>query len=507
MKGVRVSLGVKFSLISVILTLLILLSVFVFTGITVIGKSQSFMSEVLLKDTVRLLDFFSATVRDGLIADDDMLIMNTFDKVKKMDNVDYAILFNRSRTVLQHSEPFAGQGFNTNDRVFTTLFSQKKLVIQPPFDPADIRPSYTIAKPMFDGADAFIGLLAVKYSTRTLAALIYRIRTTLYTNMMLAVGGGTLLAVIFGIILAYIIVHPLRTMIHGTEIIGGGNLHHVIEVKHNDEMGVLADSFNTMTSRIRASQTALLEQKKQEEQMLIAHDIQESLYPEAPISRDTYEIASFSKPAKTVGGDYHYYRDMDNGMLYFILADVSGKGVPAALVTFMLATVSSMLMGRKSIRDSGTQITAMNRIVTSQMGKFGRFVTALSCIYDPKTKTIDFCSAGHGELAVYRGSDKHFEICGNSDIPIGLDKDKMYIGNKCVLAPGDHVLINSDGITEARNAAGGEYGIERAFAACITAADEDAKSIVEKLRSDVAGFCGDAPLHDDMTALIFKVRS
>jgi serine phosphatase RsbU (regulator of sigma subunit) len=507
MKKVRVSLRVKFSIIIILFSSVILLYNFIVTGYSILNKNQAFLAKVLLQDAVKSLEYFSSTVNDGLVLDDDILLINTFDKIKKMDNIDYAILFDKDKNIRLHSETFAKQELDKNNEIFNNLENATNITIYPAFNAKDIKNSYVILKVFTDNKNQFNGMLLVKYSTATLSQLIGQIRDSFIFNMRVILITGIIFAVLIGILMATITLLPIKTMVKGMEIVGKGNLDYVLPVKRNDELGFLSNSFNEMTQKIKEGQKFQIEQKKNEEQMLIAKGIQESIFPEKPLIESNYEIASFTVAAKIIGGDYNYFKKIDSRYSYFTVADISGKGVPAALITFMLSTVLHAIIGKEKNYDAGFLLTETNKIAFPELVKMERYATAMLCFFDDQDKTLNFASAGHGDLYVFRGNTNNFMKSTNTFLPLGVLEETEYKSGKIKLYPNDIVVIITDGITDAKNEEKKDYGINRFLNNKSFYENLPLEELLHRLKEDVFNFISKAEQFDDMTLLLFKLKA
>ncbi|MEK6793842.1 MAG: SpoIIE family protein phosphatase, partial [Spirochaetota bacterium] len=283
----------------------------------------------------------------------------------------------------------------------------------------------------------------------------------------------------------------------------------VIDLKRNDELGYLAMAFNDMTARIREAQAVLVKQEKEDEQMRIAADIQRSLFPDAPISTPVYDVASFTKPARTIGGDYHFYRPLDGQKVCFLVADVSGKGVPAALVTFMIATMmrNALANAERYRYDTGAVLTEVNKIIASEMLKYERFATMMICFYDMPTRTLNFVSAGHGQLYIYRDTAGAFELIEDMQVPVGISDDSEYTSGNVTLGRNDAIVLFTDGVNEAYNVKKEEYGAERLKSVFLANRKASSVETCRIFAADIAEFSGTAEQHDDITMVVFRVRA
>lgn len=504
MAGVRVSLRIKFTVLVILFATALLLFSSVITGFTVLNRNQAFVARALLTDAVQLLEYFSETVSDALVLEDDILLVNTFNKIKRMDNIDYAVLYSRDGAVLLHSEVFARRDTAWESGALRELENRTNITVIPEFNPADLRNAYTVGRSFRNRQGRLLGTLSVRYSTGQLENLVRQIRDTLLLNMGVIFAVSLLLAVLFGFLLARRTLRPVRQLADGMEVIGGGNMEYVLPVRGNDEIAFLSENVNAMTARIREAQKSELDRQRQQEQMMVAKKIQEAIFPEKPLATPRYEIASFTLAAKLIGGDYHYYLAPDPDHPYFIVADVSGKGVPAALITFMISTVVNTLIENEKKYDAGFILSETNRILVPELMKVGQFATALLAFYEARSGALDFVSAGHGDLFVYRAARGGFDRLKNVHFPLGIDPDTAYQSLSVSLDPGDMVLVITDGVSEAKNEQEAEYGVKRLLELPVFGQGLPAVELVAELKKKILEFVGDAETYDDMTVLVFR---
>ncbi|HBE04313.1 MAG TPA: hypothetical protein DC049_17825 [Spirochaetia bacterium] len=259
-----------------------------------------------------------------------------------------------------------------------------------------------------------------------------------------------------------------------------------------------------MTLRIREAQKLMIEKEKQEEQLKVAQKIQTSIFPKNPLLLPDCEIASFSRAAKTIGGDYHYYRRINDNLSFFILADVSGKGIPAALVTFMIAIIINSVIAKQKEPEAAAIINEANLVLAPEMFKFRRYATVMLCLYNSAAQQINFCSAGHGNLIIYRAESGEFEQLENKNMVMGMEETFSYHSSHTNMKPGDPILVFSDGVTDARNSDGRSYSLESVFSSF---KKYSALPVIETLggiQKEIDIFAGKAEQFDDMTLLLFR---
>ena len=243
-----------------------------------------------------------------------------------------------------------------------------------------------------------------------------------------------------------------------------------------------------------------IEQERLREQISIAKEIQNSLLPSVIIQPENTEIAASFSPAVEVAGDY-YDVFFIGDKTFLIVADVSGKGIPASLLmSSFRSAVKIMVHSSKSLPELVSNVNdhiAQNDITD-------RFVTAMFVLLDPKEGSFKYSNAGHDPIILYRkDTDEFFEI-SNNGIPIGIFEDQQYIEETFKLKSGDVFVIYTDGIPEARNEKKEEFGFSRLKEVIKTNYNRSAVEIKNAILGAVEKFVATAKQHDDTTFIVVK---
>jgi sigma-B regulation protein RsbU (phosphoserine phosphatase) len=246
-----------------------------------------------------------------------------------------------------------------------------------------------------------------------------------------------------------------------------------------------------------------IKQERLREEIEIAKKIQNSLLPKTIAQLPGIEISASFSPAIEVAGDYYDVIPKKEGLL-LVVADVSGKGIPASLL------MSSFRTALKIFVDQARSLKALAVMTNDHVAKNGmadRFVTAMFIYLYQESKTMAFCNAGHDPVLLYRpASDAFFELT-NDGLPIGIFEDQSYQEDQFALAQGDVMIAYTDGIPEARNIKKEEFGFERIKAALRAAHKQSATQIRDFVLSQIDEFVQEAPQHDDTTFLVVKVNN
>ena len=211
--------------------------------------------------------------------------------------------------------------------------------------------------------------------------------------------------------------NPIKRLINGINIIAKGNLKHKIKIKTRDEIENLADEFNKMTTQLASFQKNLIKQKIVEQELQIARNIQSRIIPDKIMNVEKYEIFNFYRSSRTIGGDYHNLIRINNSEYLFVIADVSGKGIPASLLMVMFHTT---LITLKSLHNQPLTLMKVINNIMSGFLKQGDFITTMIGLINKKTDKIKIISAGHEYPVVINFSKKRLNFLKPSGIPVGL---------------------------------------------------------------------------------------
>lgn len=254
---------------------------------------------------------------------------------------------------------------------------------------------------------------------------------------------------------------------------------------------------------IRESQREHEQLKDIQSDLRIASEIQHAILPtnKDVLPKDLYDMATLMDPAKDVGGDFYDYFKTDEDRLGFVMADVSGKGVPAAL--FM--AVSRTLLKATGIRDlvSKDCMTSVNDLVCGESVD-GMFVTVFYGRLNIKTGEIDYSNAGHNPPYVVHENGKVETVPPQGNMVLGAVENFQYRNDKITLEKGDMLFTFTDGVTEAMNAAGEQFGEERLEKLLAKCGGKTSQETIDTVRAAVAEWAGDTEQSDDVTMLVIK---
>ena len=317
-------------------------------------------------------------------------------------------------------------------------------------------------------------------------------------------------ALVVGLSLAKSITGSVHELFVGTERVRTGDFSHRIDVKSRDQLGELANSFNTMTSTLTGLLAEMAEKKRLAEELRIARDIQMSLLPQGPIGIPGLAMTANCTPAREVGGDYYDVLPIDDHRIGVLIADVSGKGTSAALY---MAELKGLMLSLTQIHMSPRALMiAANRIIAANLDSRS-FITMTYAIFDLEARTMTYARAGHTPLIHLpaHGARRQARLLTTGGMVLGLKLDN---GEKFAelleevtlpLETGDLFVLFTDGITEAMNAAEDLFGEDRLGALIEEHADLPFEELRERIIREVRAFAGEPGPHDDMTLILLRV--
>lgn len=322
----------------------------------------------------------------------------------------------------------------------------------------------------------------------------------LYSLIIMAVG-ITLLSVF----LANRITQPILELSKGARELGEGNLDFRVDVKSGDELRDLAASFNTMASdliiHIEKEKETTRAKERIEQELKIAHEIQKSFLPIKAPKVEGYNIAGINIPAREVGGDFYDFIDLGENKTGIVIADVSGKGVPAAL--FMGISKTVVRTNAKRIMNPVQAILETNSIILEESDS-GMFVTLFYGIIDSEKHTFSYVNAGHNPPIMLRKEEMDMTLLEAKGIPIGVLEEMDLELKEIDLKQNEMVFLYTDGVTEAVNEKDEEFGIEPIEKLMSSYCNAKPQEIIEKVLREITIFAGEHEQHDDITIVIIQ---
>jgi len=308
-----------------------------------------------------------------------------------------------------------------------------------------------------------------------------------------------------GLVLTRQITKAIDELYRATQYVQAGDLSHRVRIERRDQLGVLGESFNLMTSSI----SNLIEEQKQrqrlENEISIAREVQDQLFPRTLPQVPGVEIEAICKAARAVSGDYYDFIQLSPTHLAIAIADISGKGISAAL---LMASLQAALRSQVLVAGSETMSTAelvsrLNKHLVRNTGD-DRFATFFIAVYDSGTRNLRYTNAGHlPSFLISKDSALHLDKGG---MVLGVVEDYCY-EEGAVLVPPDSMLVGySDGLIEPENVYGEEFGIRRLQQAAVHVQGATPKVVAESLMTAAEEWAGTPEQADDMTVIVARLH-
>jgi serine phosphatase RsbU (regulator of sigma subunit) len=317
------------------------------------------------------------------------------------------------------------------------------------------------------------------------------------------------LSIFVGLLLARSITGSIHTLSKGTEHVRNGDFSYKLEVRSNDQLGELAESFNLMTSSIQDLLRQSAEKERLEEELRIARQIQMSLLPKDRVTMPGLSIAALCLPATEVGGDYYDFISIDEKRLALLIADVSGKGTSAALY---MAELKGLVLSLSKIYDSPRKLLIeANKILAENLDSRS-FITMAYAVIDMHSRQMTFARAGHNPIYQLPadGNGRRTRVLAPEGLGLALDRSGRFeklLAEECVrLEKGDLFLFFTDGLSEAMNPRADLFGESRLREILEQHSGRSLEDLREKIIDEIFTFAEGEDQHDDMTMVLVKIH-
>ncbi len=501
----KVPLSLKFfGLFTLLLVVVIAVSTLVITRTV----SQKIREQVEWRG-ISLAKFLASQAAEALLQEDDLTLVSVTTGLKRsnpgvlkaivVDN--RGILVSHSDSIMLKDRPYKIR----NVRVYKEIKDQLagKSITVKLFESGS---AIGVELPMIDRirkkrlgkAYVFLSRKAIDEAARSTQQFLFLIG-------LLAIVGGAAISWIF----SRMVTHNIQVLMEDLEEIGKGNLDHEVRVRSNDEIGLIADAIRNMLRQLKQAQERLIESERLKHEVEVARRIQSILLPRSMPRIPKYEFAAAYHPALVVGGDYYDYFRMLGGQWGFLVADVSGKGVGGSLVMVMFRTV---IHSEAPISSSPKELVL--KAHESIVGEIpdDMYITCGVASLKPTEGTLRLVSAGHNPPLYYSsetGKAVYLELEG---APVGLsmlERDvlaEVLEEREMEMKVGDVIMLYSDGITEATNLQGEQFGEGRLRKLFLSLASRgaSAEEIKDEILDKLSEFTRGAPQSDDITLLIIR---
>jgi len=359
----------------------------------------------------------------------------------------------------------------------------------------------------------YVGSVAMLYNLRalkdyekTLAAALKKSKEETFKNLVQLGGILLLLGVLFSVFQGLRITRPIKSLVRSVATFAHGDLAHRVRIKTHDEIEVLGDGFNFMAENLVILLSESEKKAVMAKELEVAKTIQDSLVPASGLHEfPTLTLAGHFLSASETGGDWWSYYKISGDRLMVVIGDVTGHGVPAAMITAAAKSACDTILAIENLIPDLDQFANIlnNSIAASGKGQF--FMTCFVSIIDPAKKNMKFVNAGHNFPYLYRpAEDKFIQLMARGP-RLGEPAAAKYEIKDIDLLPGDLIVWYTDGIIEDVNQEGAEYGDKRFRKSIKEANALGLEASIKKIVDDAEAFYAGVPHQDDHTLILGRI--
>jgi sigma-B regulation protein RsbU (phosphoserine phosphatase) len=312
-------------------------------------------------------------------------------------------------------------------------------------------------------------------------------------------------ALITGLVLTRQITKTVDELYRATQFVQAGDFSHRVRIERRDQLGVLGESFNDMIGSVSTLIQEQQQRQRLENEISIAREVQDQLFPRTLPKVPGVEIEAICKAARAVSGDYYDFIQLSPTHLAIAIADISGKGISAALLMASLqaALRSQVLVGGSEHMSTAELVSRLNKHLVRNTGD-DRFATFFIAVYDSATRNLRYTNAGHlPSFLICKDSALHLDKGG---MVLGVVEDYCYEEGSVVVAPDSLLIGYSDGLVEPENVYGEEFGIRRLQQAAVHVQGASPQVVAESLMTAAEEWAGTPEQADDMTVIVARLR-
>jgi serine phosphatase RsbU (regulator of sigma subunit) len=318
-----------------------------------------------------------------------------------------------------------------------------------------------------------------------------------------------LAALLVSIFFSRLLTAPLRRLRAATEVLASGKLDARVGVSSRDEIGDLSRTFNEMAAQLQVLVRETAAKAIMEKELEVARSIQQTLIPATDvIEHRSISLASHFRPATQCGGDWWAYQELASGKLLLVIGDVTGHGVPAAMIT---AAAKAACDAVRALTADALDVARLLEVMSRAIYESSRRQFVMTCfagIIDPKARTMTFANAAHNFPYLHRaGSERQaLTTLVARGSRLGDAPDNRYEVEQQPLLAGDVLVLYTDGVVECENPAGEQFGERRFRAAIRAAADQPPAAMRDAVLAEARAFYGAQAAKDDITLVVARIR-
>jgi len=309
-------------------------------------------------------------------------------------------------------------------------------------------------------------------------------------------------ALITGVVLTRTITRAVGDLYEATLHVRRGDFSYRVRVHQRDQLGALGDSFNEMTSSVSDLIAEQRQRQRLENEISIAREVQEHLFPRSLPQAPGLQLAAICRPARTVSGDYYDFIRLSPTRIGIAVADISGKGIFAAL---LMASLQAALRSMAALDGRGGTATLVSRLNDHLFKNTAddRYATFFYAVYDAESSTLTYTNAGH--LAPFFVNDAGVQQLDEGGTVVGLFEDAPYTQGTLKVLPGSVLVAFSDGLTEPENVYGEEFGMHRLKEEILRQRNIAPQRLAENLITAAEQWAGTPEQADDITVVVARM--
>lgn len=484
-----------------------------------------------IRDRTELLVHNTALSSAGLLAGGELTVLGVQAKrtLAENENVEWLVISDHNGMVAFASEGAPtkqGQPVDKSDPLVAQLDADRSAAkVISRVDPADnMRSTFGVnllTRSSAGGEATFAGQLRLRVSTAKLEAALAaslaeaKAEARASARKQLVFAGILLLfGVLFGLWQGVRISRPIRALDRSTTAIAAGDFDRRVEVSSNDELGHLGESFNSMAESLGILVKEMAAKASLERELELARSVQELMSPPGDrVEVGPFELAGRCQLADSCGGDWWTYRRLSGDRLLIVVGDVTGHGMPAAMIAATArGAVEALSLGAESELTPPKVLAAIDRAIRD-VGREQLLMTSFAILLDPERRVVDFANAGHCFPYLLRaeptgrfGGLGVLAVRGN---PLG-SADQCINGGSRPWHPGDVVIMTTDGMVDRVDSEGDRFGEKRFRRLLVKHERDETETDVTALRDTIVHaveeFGGDEPADDDMTLVVCSYR-
>jgi serine phosphatase RsbU (regulator of sigma subunit)/anti-sigma regulatory factor (Ser/Thr protein kinase)/transposase len=497
----RMTIRVRFAVIAILIISFISVGTFFLMS----RAQKRALTRQYINHYVTVLKSFASTSTEYILSEQVLLLEEQiYELIKEEPTIVRLVVIDRNGTIIaDRVVQNIGKRYSLPAGV-VPLIDQEYLVQE--YEDPDYGISFYYTVPI-KIADAYIGkaFLAIQKERmeEVVESRINRMRILLYILLFWFVG-------IVGIsFMGNMFVTPVKRITEEINRVGKEGLAGGFHFSGHGEFADISNAFNRMMKELKQSEEELTDKARLKREMQLAQSIQQTLLPKRVPDTEGFEISAKYGAAMEVGGDYYDFFYVDENTIGITVGDVSGKGIGGAFM--MSITRTALRLEARGQKSASEVLTRLNNVLYSEFKK-GMYITLFYIILDSKRRVINYASAGHTPLILYRAETDQVYKLNPRGFPIGLNVGDLKLFKKGItnerisLNKGDLLLVYTDGITEAMNSKREEYGEQRLLKMIKRYKRLSTSKFAEKLIEDIREFTSGTPQSDDFTFIVIREK-